>query len=205
MGRCTALYSSGTRGPAPRTRLELARDTLLLTFPDGRLQSIALHGCRFRMGDAACDRRFVRHLILEKELPCLRVELITPPDEGAIAPRAAGLPVASSQAAVVESAVWETLVEWMRGGGRLGGRTVAELARLCLVATPQFAVVIGEIAAQVAVEAIWEQRGPMRDSGGVVCSLRPLEEAARTSPRAADALMAALAALAMLRRAGRRR
>ena len=205
MGRCTALYSSATRAPAPRTRLELARDTLLLTFPDGRLQSVALHGCRFRMGDAAHDQRFVRRLILDKELPHLHVELITPPDEGAIAPRAAGLPVASDQAAVVESTAWETLVEWIRGGGRLGGRTVAELARLCRVATPQFAVIIGEIAAQAAVEAIWEQCGPMRDSGGMIYSLRPLEEAARTSPRAADALMAALAAVAMLRRTSRRR
>lgn len=176
---------------------------LLLTCPDGRWQSVPLHGSRFQVGDAAYDQRFVRHLRIEAPGRC--VDLITPPDQGAIAPRAAGLPGVPAGVAVVEAPAWEVIVDWLRGGGRLGRLTVAELARLCRVATPQFAVDIGERAAQVAVEMIWERCGPMRGSGGMINSLRPLEEAARTSPRATEALMAALAAMTMYRRALRHR
>lgn len=184
--------------PTPRSNLELERDALTLTFPDGTWQRVALHGSSFQVEDAAYNLRFVRHLVVDA--PRLRVDLITPPDEGAIAPRAAGLPGVPAGAAVVETPVWEILVDWLRVGGRLGRLTMVELARLCRVASPQFAVGIGERAAQAALELIWERCGPMRDSGGMICSLRPLEEAARTSPRAADALMAALAALTMYRR-----
>lgn len=184
--------------PTPRTKLELERDVLMLTCPDGTWQSVALHGSSFQVGDAAYNLRFVRHLIVYT--PRLQVDLITPPDEGAIAPRAAGLPGVPAGAAVVETPTWEALVDWLRVGGRLGRLTMVELARLCRVASPQFAVGIGERAAQMAMELIWERCGPMRDSGGMVDSLRPLEEEARTSPRAADALVAALAALAVYRR-----
>lgn len=175
----------------------------MLTYPDGKWQRIPLHGSRFHVGDAACNQRFVRHLTIET--PRQRANLITPPDEGAIAPRAAGLPGVPADVAVVEAPAWEVLVDWLRGGGRLGRLTMAELARLCCVATPQFAIDIGERAAQVAVEMIWERCGPMRDSGGMINSLRPLEEAARRSPRATDALVAALAAMAVYRRVLRHR
>ena len=122
-----------------------------------------------------------------------RADLITPPDEGAIAPRGARLPAAPDSAAVVDASEWDALADWLRSGGRLGGRTVAELARLACIASPQFAVVIGEVAAKVAAEMIWEDRGPMRRSANMRHSLRPLQEAARANPRAADALVAALA------------
>lgn len=192
MGKCTALYPSPLPAPALRTQVELARDDLFLSFPDGRWERVPLHGCCFRAGDAACRQRFVRHLALENGW--LRIDLITPPERGAIAPRAAGLPDAPRDAAVVETTTWDVLADWLHSGGRLAGRTVADLARLACVATPQFAVVIGELAARVAAELIWERCGPMRGSGGMANALGPLVEAARTSPRAADALMAARAA-----------
>lgn len=198
MGRCTALYSNALRAPAPRTEVELARDELFLRFPDGRWSHVALHGCRVSVSDAACSQRFVRRLALDSE--CARLDLITPPERGAIAPRAAGLPGVSHDAAVVETSSWEALADWLLSGGRLAGRTVAELARLACVATPQFAVIIGQLAARVAAEMVWDRCGPMRDSGGMPNALRPLAEAARSSPRAADAFMAARAAASVLHR-----
>lgn len=198
MGRCTALYSNALQAPAPRTEVELARDELFLRFPDGRWSHVALHGCHVSVSDAACSQRFVRCLALDSERA--RLDLITPPDRGAIAPRAAGLPGVSHDAAVVETSSWEALADWLLSGGRLAGRTVAELARLACVATPQFAVVIGQLAARVAAEMIWDRCGPMRDSGGMPNALRPLAEAARSSARAADAFMAARAAASVLHR-----
>lgn len=198
MGRCTALYSNALQAPAPRTEVELARDELFLRFPDGRWSHVALHGCHVSVSDAACSQRFVRCLALDSERA--RLDLITPPDRGAIAPRAAGLPGVSHDAAVVETSSWEALADWLLSGGRLAGRTVAELARLACVATPQFAVIIGQLAARVAAEMIWDRCGPMRDSGGMPNALRPLAEAARSSARAADAFMAARAAASVLHR-----
>jgi len=62
-----------------------------------------------------------------------------------------------------------------------------------VIATPQFAIAIGEVAAQVALEMIWERNGPLRGGADLAHSLRPLYDAARRSPRASDALVAALA------------
>jgi hypothetical protein len=183
--------------------LELERDLLLLTMPDGRWRGVSLNGARFAVTDAACAQRFVRHLsiaVTDDRGDDDRVDLITPPDEGAIAPRAARLPGVPDEAAVVDVDVWEAAVDWLRGGGRLGGRSVAELARLACIATPQFALAIGEWAAQVAVEMIWERSGPMRGGADLRHALHALQVAARTSPRAADALVAALACSAALRR-----
>lgn len=173
---------------------------MLLTLADGHWRGLQLHGARFFVRDAAYVQRFVRHLSLW--LSEGRADLITPPDEGAIAPRAAGLPVVPDHAIVLDAPVWEAAVEWVRGGGRLGGRTVAELARIACIATPQFAIIIGEWAAEVAAEMSWERVGPMRGGGDLRHSLRPLHEAARRSPRAAEALTAAMARSALLRRAG---
>jgi hypothetical protein len=94
---------------------------------------------------------------------------------------------------IVAGAVWDTVVGWIRGGGRLGGRTIVELARLACVATPTFAIAIGECVAHVAAELTWERLGPMRGGGSFVQMLQPLEEAAAGSPRAAEALVAAMA------------
>jgi len=93
---------------------------------------------------------------------------------------------------VVDSSVWEAVVDWVNGGGRPGGRTVADLARLACIATSQFAITLGEWAAQLAHEMTWERQGPMRSGAGLRHSLRPLEEAATRSARAGEALVAAL-------------
>lgn len=205
MGRRSALYTRPKPTHVPHARVELERDLLFITMPDGRWRNLTLNGCSFVAGDARRTHRFVRHLSIFLSADRERADLITPPDEGAIAPRGARLPEAPAGAAVVRPSEWDAVADWLSSGGRLGGRTVAELARLARIATPQFAVVIGEVAAKVAAEMIWEKCGPMRGSADMRHSLRPLQEAAREHPRAADALVAALAATAVMRSSRRRR
>jgi hypothetical protein len=189
-GPGTPLYKRNPQPRTPRACVELEGDVLRLGLADGRWRSLGLDGARFAARDAACAQRFVRHLKLY--LVDGRADLITPPDEGAIAPRAAQLPGVPEDATVVEAGDWEMVTDWMRSGGRLGGRSIAELARLCCIASAQFAITVGEWAARLALEG-WEQNGPMRSGCDPRESLRPLEEAAARSPRAAEALVAALA------------
>jgi hypothetical protein len=176
-----------------RSTVEIESDRLLITGPDGAGRSVVdLGWVRFSARDASATSRFVRELSVE--CPSGALCFITPPERGAIAPRALGLPPAPSDAIVLDPEVWETLVDWLAGGGRLSGRTVGELARLARVATSSFAVAIGEVAARVAREMTWQRAGPMRSGAADPRALlRPLEEAARDSTRAADALIAALA------------
>lgn len=190
MNKCTALYSRAARERPARARVELGRDELLVTTPDGRWLRLQLAGSRYHVRDAACAQRFVRHLRLA--WAGARADFISPPDEGAIAPRAARLPAVPGDAVIVDGWVLDAIVAWMMGHGRVGGRTITELARIACIATPQFAVALGEIVARVAAEASWERPGPMRGGGDIRISLRPLEEAARHSPRAADALVSAM-------------
>lgn len=189
MVRCRALYAKPPAHSA-RARVELARDVLFLEMPDGRSRTMLLNGARFAVRDATRARRFVRHLKLY--LADGRADLITPPEEGCIAPRAAQLPDVPDDATIVDAHAWEALVDWLQGGGRLGGRSIGELARLAAIASAQFAITLGEWAAQVAFEMTWERRGPLRGGSELQHSLRPLEEAANRHPRAADALIAAL-------------
>lgn len=180
-----------------RTRVEIGGDELFLTLPDGRQRAFALEGADLAVGDATFTQRFVRHLHLETGFS--ELDLITPPEQGAIAPRAAQLPRAPDEAGVVDRPVFDILVEWLLGGGRLGGRTIEELARLSRLASPAFAVMIGERAGHLAIEGTWPYGGPMR--GGATGDdlrrrLHPLEVAARDSDRAGEALVAALAACA---------
>jgi hypothetical protein len=184
-----------------RTRVEIGGAELLLTLPDGCVSAFALEGADLAVGDATFTQRFVRHLHLETG--DAELDLITPPEQGAIAPRAAQLPRAPDQAGIVDRPVFDILVEWLLGGGRLGGRTIEDLARLARLASPTFAVVIGERAGHLALEGTWPFGGPMR--GGAIGDdlrrrLRPLEAAARDSERAGYALVAALAACAGERR-----
>lgn len=177
-----------------RTLVEIGPDRLYLALPDGRARELPLSGAELTVGDATFAQRFVRHLHVEAAAGV--TDLITPPEEGAIAPRAAQLPRAPDDAGILERGAFDTLVQWLGAGGRLGGCTIAELAALARVATASFAVVVGELAGQLAVETVWLHGGPMRggDTGDDVRRrLRPLEEAARTSERAAEALTAALA------------
>jgi hypothetical protein len=177
-----------------RARVEIGADWLRLTAADGRARELALAGAQVSVVDATSAQRCVRHLHVASAAGVL--DLITPPEQGSIAPRAAALPRAPDDAAVVDREVLDTLGAWLLGAGRLGGRTIEELARLARLASPAFALVIGERAGQIAVETTWQWGGPMR--GGALGDdvrrrLRPLEEAARDSDRAAEALVAALA------------
>ncbi|HTE55452.1 MAG TPA: hypothetical protein VK698_31575 [Kofleriaceae bacterium] len=178
-----------------RTRLEIGGGALVLTPPDGRASEFALAGADLAVADATFARRFVRHLRVWTSAG--DIHLITPPEEGSIAPRAAQLPRAPEDAGIIDRHAFDTVSEWLAGGARLGGRTIEELARLARLATSAFAAVIGERAAQIAIETIWPFGGPMRGGAtgdDVRHRLRPLELAARDSDRAAEALVAALAA-----------
>jgi hypothetical protein len=214
MGR-TALY----RDPAPfrpaRAEVQLDVDVLILAMPDGGQRRhvldgtsptlldgfMAAHGARTRI-DARPERRFVRMLILERDHE--RHVIITPPDRGAVAPNVVRLPEAPDEAAIVEDQAWDVLADWIMGGGRLAGFSVADLARLAAIASPQFAVLIGEVAAERALELAWAARGPLRGAEGVESALHPLATAARQSPRVAEAFVAALAYAAGATRRKRR-
>jgi hypothetical protein len=192
-----------------RASISLDADAVSLTLADGHTRRHPLDGCAVVVVDAACQRRFVKMLILEPVNDAglfhahERLILITPPDRGAIAPIAARIQTAPSEAVIVETEEWEALTRWLSGGGRLSACSVVELARLAAIASPQFAVVIGEVAAEIALESLWEAAGPLRGRSGVDDSLRPLYDSARRSPRAADALIAALARAAIVPRARR--
>jgi hypothetical protein len=197
MGHSKALYRSEELVAMPLASVAIEQDTLDVSYSDGRLRRIPLDGCHLTMADATFHRRFVRHLTITvpEDQP---VDLITPPDEGSIAPRAARLPVAPPESAIVTALTWEIVADWVQSSGRIAGRTVAELARLSSLASPQYAVILGELAAAAAIEMVWEHSGPMRGGNDIRDSLRPLEDAARTSARAEEALVAALAATALL-------
>jgi hypothetical protein len=202
MGR-TALY----RDPAPfrpaRAEVQLDCDVLLLTMPDGKPRRHALDGRSATQFDglytarstpfahARPERRFVRMLLLERDDE--RHVVITPPDHGAVAPNVVRLPVAPDDAAIVDDHAWEALADWILGGGRLAACAIADLARLAAIATPRFAALIGQVAAQRALEQVWAARGPLRGVDDLEAALHPLVAAARQSPRVADALRAARA------------
>ncbi len=181
-----------------RARLEIGGRALHLIQPDGRTREFALAGAELAVADASYARRFVRHLRVWSDSDV--IDLITPPEEGAIAPRAALLPRAPDDSGIIDQRDFDTVHEWLLSGGRLGGRTIEELARLARMATSAFAAVIGERADQMAREKEAAFGGQMR---GVAIGdverrrLRPLELAARDSDRAAEALVAALAAGAL--------
>ena len=149
---------------------------------------ITRHGAR--MQPPKVLRRFVRMLILEREGE--RVVVITPPDHGAVAPNVVQMPEAPSDAAIVDEASWDALTDWLLGGGRLAACSIADLARLACIATPQFAVLIGEVAAQRALEHVWDASGPLRGGGDLDSVLQPLVDAAKHSTRASEALVSAL-------------
>jgi hypothetical protein len=198
MGR-TALY----RDPAPfrpaRAEVLLDPDVLVLAMPDGRQRRHLLDGCAATQLDgfvtarldARPKRRFVRMLILERDHE--RHVIITPPEQGAVAPNVVRLPEAPDEAAIVDDQAWDALADWILGGGRLSGCSIADLARLAAVATPGFAALIGQVAAQRALELVWADRGALRGAEDVKSALHPLVSAARQSPRVATALTAARA------------
>jgi hypothetical protein len=162
------------------------------------MRKVELCAAEHRLGDATLLGRFVRHLSVEGPE---RLDLVTPPDRGSIAPRAARLPLLGEGVDVVEVPVWETVVDWITRGRRLTGCTIDDLSRMARIAAPLYAVEIGERAAHLAGDLVKEGfLGPMRGAGRLDTRrlLRPLEEAARESAQAADAYVAALARVALL-------
>ena len=184
----------------------------MLVMPDGRQRRQSLDGCAATLtdgfvarragNDTRPERRFVRMLVLDREHEC--TVIITPPDRGAVAPNVVRLPEAPEEAAIVDDTAWDALADWVMGGGRLAGCSIADLARLAAIATSRFAAVIGEVAAQRALELSWAMAGPLRGGSDVDLALDPLASAARRSPRVAEALIAARAHAAGATRRKRR-
>ena len=205
MGR-TALYRDPVPFRTARAAVQLESDELLLEMPSGWTRRHRLHGIEATTSDgvvaakheARVQRRFVRMLILEGGT--MPVVVITPPEQGAVAPNVVRVPEAPPEAAIVDVRAWEALAEWLLSGGRLSACSIADLARLACIATPQFAVLIGEVAAQRALELAWGTTGPLRGSGDIDTQLSPLVFAARSSPRASEALVSALAHIAGAKR-----
>ena len=160
MGR-TALYRDIEPWVPPRAEVQLDSDTLWLRTQDGRVRRMSLHGCAPFVVDGCFvtreHRRFVRMLELDAE-----TVIITPPERGAVAPIVVVVPEAPTNAWIVEERAWSTLAEWVCSGGRLGARSIEELARLSTIASAAFASLIGEVAAQHALELAWATRGPLR-------------------------------------------
>jgi hypothetical protein len=198
MGR-TALYRDPIPFTSARADIQVDVDALIVHMPDGGLCRYALDGCVVDAIDGCCstridgsiERRFVRMLVIEHGVE--PTVMITPPELGAVAPNVVRMPEAPADAAVVETSTWEAIADWILGGGRLAACAIADLARLATVATSSFAALIGEVAAQRALELAWAQRGPLRSGMDLDTSLQPLVDAARTSPRAGEALVSALA------------
>jgi hypothetical protein len=200
-----ALY----RDPVPfrpaRAEIQLEPDALRLCMPDGWMRRHLLDGVFATITDgfvaaridARWQRRFVRMLVLERDGE--GVVVITPPDQGAVAPNVVRVPEAPVSAAIVDTRSWEALADWMLGGGRLAALSIADLARLSCIATPQFAVLIGEVAAQRALELVWGAMGPLRGDSDFDEALYPLADAARSSARAGEALISALSHAAVRR------
>lgn len=148
-------------------------------------------------------RRFVRMLVLDDDRE--RLVIITPPEEGAVAPGVVHMPEAPSDAAIVDERTWDALADWLGAGGRLSACSISDLARLATIATPHFAVLIGEVVAQRALEYVWEASGPLRGGFEIEPVLQPLVDAAKTSARAGEALISALSHAAGARRRRRAR
>jgi len=193
-----------------RAEVQLDTDALLLVMPGAWVRRHALHGVTATTSDGYVAhpletrgaRRFVRMLILERDGE--RHVVITPPDQGAVAPNVVRVPEAPASAAVVDPEAWEALSDWLVDGGRLVACSIADLARLACIATPQFAVLLGEVAAQRALELAWFANGPHRAGSDLESALLPLVVAAKDSPRAAEALVSALAHAAGASRRRRR-
>jgi hypothetical protein len=198
MGR-TALY----RDPIPfrpeRAEVQLEGAAVTLRMADGRSRRHVLDGVTATITDGFVaariddrgERRFVRMLVLERGGD--KNAVITPPDQGAVAPNVVRLPQAPADASIVDARAWESLADWVVGGGRLASWSIADLASLATISTPQFAVVIGEVAAERALEQVWASGGPLRGGASDFDTvLQPLADAARQSSRASEALVSAL-------------
>ncbi len=133
MGR-TALYLDPVPFKPARAEAQVDHDALVLRMPDGRTRRYGLDGCVAATLDGCVaiamhgPRRFVRMLILERGGE--RHVVITPPDQGAVAPGVVRVPEAPAGAPIVEIGAWDAISEWVLCGGRLAACSVGELARL---------------------------------------------------------------------------
>jgi hypothetical protein len=165
----------------------------LVVVGNGVVERYSLMDCRYELRDARCSNRFVRHLAIDGADGV--IDLITPPEIGAIAPRAARLPEMLEPTAVIAGELMVVLVDWLDNRRRLIGHTVVELALLSRLASASYAIAIGERAADLIAGMTWEVGSPLRSSaaGGRHQLLAPFEIQATVSDRANLALMAALA------------
>ena len=185
------MYAKSIRGldALATATIEIDGDTVQITFDDDHTRCLELDGARVEVADAACQLRFVRLATVVTSAET--IEFITPPAKGAIAPRAARIPTAPAGSVVISTTAFASIVTWIQTSGRLHGHTMAELANLACIATPQLAVAIGTSAGQVAVGHGWPPGGPHRGGSDPGHILRPLAWAARRSHRAAQAFTAA--------------
>jgi hypothetical protein len=213
----TALYRDWVPYRPARANVQLDPDQLILVMPNSWVRKHSLDGVQITISDGFVAersargssesivtrpgapsipvprvlRRFVRMLILERGHE--RVVVITPPEHGAVAPNVLSIEEAPADAAIIDELAWDALAEWLLSGGRLAACSIADLARLACIATPQFAVLIGEVAAQRALEHVWAATGPLRGASDLDSVLQPLHDAAKHSSRASEALVSALA------------
>ena len=183
-----------------RAEVELDPDSLGLRMPDGWVRRHTLNGV-----SAVTKDGFVAAKMLVLERDAEEIVVITPPDQGAVAPNVVRVPEAPPLAAIVDAWSWEALSDWLLGGCRLAALSISDLSRLACIATPHFAALIGEVAGERALELMWAHAGPLRGGHDVDEALSPLTEAARSSSRAAEALFSALAHAAGARRRRARR
>jgi hypothetical protein len=227
----TALYRDPVPYRPARAEIHLDADALQLAMPDGHVRWQSLDGVvastidgfvleqmsiperlargsseliprRHEVAVPRLRRRFVRMLVIERAPE--RFVVITPPDQGAVAPGVVHMEEAPADAAIVELRTWEALADWLLAGGRLAACSISDLARIASIATPQFAVLIGEVAAMRALEYVWAETGPLRGGYDLESALQPFVDAAKTSPRAGEALVSALSHAAGARRRHRR-
>src|SRR5262245_18258560 len=131
MGR-TALYRDPIPFQSTRTDTQVDADALVLVAPDGGWHRHSLDGVTPYTIDgyatAQAERRFVGMRVLE-----VGTVVIAPPDQGAVAPSVVRVPEAPADAAIVDTPTWDTLADWLLGGGRLAACAIADLARLAAI------------------------------------------------------------------------
>src|SRR4051812_27737582 len=110
----TALYRDPVPFKSACAKVQLEAELLLVEMPDGWTRRHVLDGVTTTIGDGfthvqrsggRLERRFVRMLTLERA--GRHVAVITPPEQGAVAPNVVRVPEAPHDAAIVEGPTWE--------------------------------------------------------------------------------------------------
>ncbi len=189
VGKQNALYRE-KRGNSKVLDIQVEQGRVSIITANGEWRSMSLDVYHCETRDASCGGRFVKQLLIGGKV---NESFITPPEEGAIAPRASGLPaVELPSCSVLASDTWQCLANWLIGGATLAGRTTEDLAMIATIASPQFAIIIGEQVAMATLALAVDVCSPMRRSFQKQWGLSPLRQRAKKSERARDALLAAL-------------